>query len=308
MSTKFNLPHLDAAENVFFQRELEQILAEQFDIQYVPLMARKLVPVDNSIDPAAETVGLRQFDKMGEAKAISDYADDFPMVGVEGTEGFQRIQSYGDGFMFSIQEIRAAAKVGRPLERWKAQAARAVLDQKLDSIAATGDSAYGLTGLLNLSNTLTYTTPTGANGAKDWASKTPDEILADMSGVVKKIRVDSKGVESPKRLILPLDQYELIAHLARSDKSDVTVLNFFKATHPDIEVMSWERLDGAGAASSDRMVAYDPNPVKLRLLLPVEYEQFPPQLKNMAYIVNCHMRCGGVIAPYPKSICYADDI
>ena len=304
----FNSPHLDAAENIFFQRELEQILTEQFDIKHAGLKARQFVPVDNSIDPGVETVTYEQFDSLGKAKRIADFADDLPMVNVSGLQFSQRMQSYGAAFGYSLGELRAAAKAGKPLERMRAMAARKTLDLQLDDVAASGDSAAGLKGLLNITAAATFTPATKAAGGLTWAVATPDEMIADLSDIVKQVVVDTKEVERPRRIILPTDQYERINSTARSNTSDTTVLDFFLGTHPGLEVMSWERLAGAGAGSVDRMVAYDPNILNVRLLMAVEFEQLPPQQKNMAFVVNCHMRTGGVISPYPKSIAYGDGI
>lgn len=311
MSTKkivFNSPHLDAAENVFFQRELEQILTEQFDIKHAGLKARQLVPVDNSIDPGVETVTYDQFDTLGEAKRISDFSDNLPMVNVSGLQFSQRMQSYGAAFGYSLQEVKAAASARKPLERMRAMAARKSLDLQLDNIASVGDTTAGLRGLLNLASPTSFTLGTKGAGGLTWAVATADEILADLSGIVTQVVVDTKEVERPTRIVLPTAQFELIKNKARSTTSDTTVLSFFRDTNPGIEVMSWERLAGAGAGSVDRMVAYDPNIMNVRLLMAVEFEQCPPQQRNMAFVVNCHMRTGGVIAPYPKSVAYGDGL
>lgn len=309
LKNTFNSPHLDAAENVFFQRELEQILTEQFDIKHAGLKARALLPVDNSIDPGAETITYEQFDSLGKAKRISDYADDLPMVNVNGNQYSQRMQSYGAAFGYSIQEVRAAATAGKALERMRAMAARKVLDQQLDLVASVGDSTAGLVGLLGLSNVTTNTLGTKAAGGTTWAVATADEILRDLNGIIRQVVVDTKEVERPTRILLPTDQYELIKSKPRSTTSDTTILGMFLDTNPGVEVMSWERLAGAGAGgTTDRMVAYDPNILNVRLLMAVEFEQLPPQQRNMSFVVNCHMRTGGVISPYPKSVAYGDGL
>lgn len=307
MKTKLHLPHLDAAENIFFQRELEEISAETFDILYADLKGLRMVGAITP-DAGAETWTYRQFNKVGQAKRIKDYSKDFPMVGLSATEATQKIVSYGDGFQYSIQEIRAAAKAGRPLERDKAQAARDVMAQKLDDIIASGSSADGLSGLANLSGTNSYTIPNGASASKLWTQKTPAEIIADVNGVIRKVAVDSKEIEQVKRVVMPTAQYDLLATTPRTNNSDATILKFLQGVHPDVEFMSWERLAGAGGSSTDRLMAYNPDIKKVRLLLPVPFEEFPPQLDGMAYTVLCHMRTGGVLTPYPQSICYADGI
>lgn len=307
MRRQNELLHLDAAETLFFQRELEQISAENFDIKYAELKGMRIVPVDLSVDPGAESWTYSQFDYAGKAQRVTDYAKDFPSVNASGSQASQKIVPFGDSYHYTVQEILAAAKVGRPLDRMRAKAARDVLAQRCDDICASGDGT-DLKGIVNLTGTATYATPAGAGNKKAWKYKTPDEILADMTGMIKQVVVDTKEVERPKRIVLPTDEFEYISHTPRSSTSDTTILAYFKGTHPEVEVMSWERLSAAGTGASDRAIAYDPNPTKVRLLLPVPFEEMPPERKNMAYVVNCHMRCGGVIAPYPKSIIYADYI
>lgn len=306
---QLQLPHMDAAENAFFLRELEFISKREVMTRYAALKGRMMVPTDNEGIPAgAQSHSYKVWDSKGEAKAIMDMSDDLPSVNIHGSENFQRLQPYGVSYQFSLDEIAAAAMVGRPLEADRAAVAHKVLEQKLDGIIASGDSARGLKGILSLTGTATFTPGTKAAGGLTWAVGTSDEILADMNGIVKQVRVDTKDVESPTRIVLPISQYNLIANKARSTTSDTTILGFFKGNNPDIEVLSWERLTLAGASSNDRMLAYDPRPENIRLLMALEFTQQAPQARNMAYIVNCWIKTGGVINPFPKSVCYGDGI
>lgn len=298
----------DAGETYFFARELEQILAEQFDIKKAQLKARQMLQ-SRPVDRGVMSLTYRQFESFGKAKAIADHSDDLPLVNAKGLEFTQRMQSFGAAFEFSVEEIEAAARAGRPLERDRSDAARKVLDQKLDLIASLGDSSYDLKGLLSLTTTLTETATTKAAGGTAWATATPDEILADLNAMVNKIVVSTLEVERPTRILLPTAQYQMVSQRARSAVSDTTILQFFKANNPGIEVMSWERLSLAGAGLTDtRAVAYDPAVMNVSLLMAIDFEMQAPQLKNYAYKVNCRMRTGGVIAPYPQSLCYMDSI
>lgn len=300
------LPHLDSAQNYFFLRELEHVLGEQFEVLYAALKSRQFIPTDGSIDPGAASVTARQWDKVGAATAIADHAADVPLVNVFGTEGTQRMQDYGAGYSYTIPEIQAAAKAGRPLERDRAEACRRTIEQKIDSVLATGDSAYGLSGLINLSGVDTYATPNGAGGSTAWSTKTPDEILADMNGMIAQVIQNTKEVESPTLLLMPPAQFQLISTKARSATSDTTILNFFKGNRPGVRVDSWTKLTGAGSGGIDRMIAFEPNKMKVRALMAIEFEQAQPQLRNWAYVINARARTGGVVTSYPKSIITAD--
>lgn len=300
---------LDAAENTFFQRELENIAAESYDKKYAELIGRKLVPT-KAIEAGAETHTYRQYDWRAKAAPMTDMADDLPLANTVGVEFTFKLQSSGLAFGYSDDEIRASMKAGRPLERERATACRLGLAQYVDNVCAVGDANFGFKGLTNLASTETYTVPNdGSTSSKLWSLKTPDQILRDMNGMVSQVVVNSKGVEKPRRLLLPLAQMELITNTARSSTSDTTILEFFRGTRPDVEVMSWERLLLAGTGGTvDRMIAYNPSVSNLHLLMAIEYEQKAPQEQNFFYKVNARVKLGGVISPYPKSIIYGDGI
>lgn len=303
------LPHLDAAENAAFLRELEFISKKMLNIRYAALKGRQIVPTDNEgMGAWQQSYTYRLWDSKGEAKPIMDMSDDLPAVNLHGTETTQRIQAYGVSFNFSIDEVAAMAATGRSLETDRAAVARKVLEQKLDTIASSGDSARGIYGINSLTGTDTFTPGTKAAGGLTWAVATPDEILADMNGAVRQIRVNTKEVESPTRIVLPTSQHQIISTKARSTLSDTTILKFFELNNPGIQVLSWERLAAAGSGSTDRMLVYDPTPENLKMLVPLEFTMQPPQLKNMSYVVNCWVKTGGVISPFPKSISFADGI
>ncbi len=303
--------HLDVAESAFFARQLEQIRQKTYDLKLVQLKARMLVPVDNSVNPGAQAVTYRQFTPNGLAKIISSYADDLPRSDVQGKEFTAQIKSIGASYGYSIQEIRGAQMVGLPLDQRKANAARRAVEERIDLIAQKGDANTGLIGFLNQANALVYTIPNGAGLSQLWSSKTPSEILADMSAVPNNIVTTTKEVEQPDTMLLPLAQYGLIATtpMSPTNASNVTILEFFLRTNPYIKMVEpWYALTGAGAGGFDRMVVYRRDPDALMLVIPQEFEQFPPQQRGLEFLVPCHARCGGVQTPYPLSICYADHI
>ena len=309
MQPKFRFDNMDAAESAFLSRQLEEIRARTYDIKLQQLKARELIPVDGSISPGAETVTYRQYEPTGVAKIVSNYANDFPRADVVAREFTGRIRSLGDSYGYNVQEARAAQFSGVPLDQKRANAARRAIEEKLDQIAKSGDSKHGLLGLLNQPNTSTYVVPNGAGGQATFASKTPDEIVADMHGIALGMVTSTKEVEIPDTLLLPLTQYGRVATKRMGDGSDTTILDFFKKTSPYIkEVIPWSALAGAGAGGTDRMVCYRRDPDVLQLIVPQEFEQFPPQQEGMEVVTHCHMRTGGVVVYYPLAISYGDGI
>lgn len=317
MSSKFNTVNLDDNETVFFARELENVKAKAYDIVYPEFAATSLIPVSTDAGPAAETITYQQYDQLGVAKIIANYADDLPRADVKGKEFSAIVKSVGSSYGYNIQEIRASQRDNKNLEQRKANAARRAIEQKLNNVAWFGDAANNLNGLVTHPNvTRVSVDADGTGSATTFASKTPDQILRDMNDLVVGIVTLTKGMERPNTLIMPHAQLAHIQTTARSANSDTTILEFFLRNNPYIqEVQAVNELAGAGqgvsggvAAGTDVMIAYDRNPDKLTLEVPQMFEQFAAQEKGLDYVVPCHARVAGIIVYYPLSIAIAEGI
>lgn len=305
--TRFD--NLDASENAFFGEQLEQIKAQTLDKKYPPLRARLFVPLDGSIDPATEVLKVRSYSGVGVAKLIASYADDLPRADVSAIEQTVSFKSAGNSYGYNVAEVRAASKTGVALDAKRAAAARRAHEVLIDRILATGDSATGLIGLLNQPNALSYTVPADGTGAsKLWSTKTPALIVRDMVGICEYIYLQTNEQEQPNMLLLNRANLTLIRTTRFDVSSDKTILQWFQSIYPGVGVDSWERLVGAGAGSTQRMVAYNLSPDMLQGAVPLEFLQHPPEKRGLEYIVPCESRVGGVIAYYPLSIAYGDGI
>lgn len=303
--------NLDAAENLFLERELEHKLAQSRDVKYAENEARKFIPVNNEGGAGTETIVVEVYDQVGSAKVISDYADDLPTVNAHKSETRHPVKSIGNSFVYSVNEIKAAAKAGTPLTSRHMMAAQRAMESQLDKLAALGDASYGIPGFLRRSDTLTYTVPSdGTGSAKTWVSKTPALIMRDVNGMVQKMLVDTNEVEKPDTLLLDPAAFAYIATTTLGATSDTTIADFIKAKSPWIKnIASWSRLSLAGGSSNTtRAVLYRRAPDALELFIPEEFSMEPPQATNLAFKVPCSMRTAGVGVHYPKSICYADGV
>lgn len=304
------LPHFDANESVFLQRQLDYIKTQTYDIKYAELKARKLIPVSSEADPGAEKIFYRQYDQAGLAKIIANYGDDLPRADVKGSEFFAVVKTLASSFAYNFQEMRSAAYGNVPLEQRRANAARRAIAQLENSISFFGDTASGLVGMFNAPNITTVTIPADGTGAtKTWSTKTPDQILRDMNLVANTVVSVSLGVEIPDTMLLPLAQYNYVASTARSANSDTTILNYFLQNNPYIKEVEWvNELLGAGASSTDRMFAYRRSPEVLTMEVPSDFEQLELEIRNLEYKVPCVERFGGVLIYYPLALAYGDGI
>lgn len=306
----FRFDNLDAAENAFFERQLEFVKAQSYDIKYPNLIARSLIPVDGSVPPGAETVKYSQYDQVGIAKIISTYGKDLPRADVKAKEFRATMKSLGTAYGYTAQELRSANFGGVPLDARKAMAARRAMEERIDILAFSGDTANGLQGFNAIANAQVYTVPSdGTASSKLWTAKTPDQILRDMNKAVQTMIDATYGLEQPDTVLMPLTQYGWISTTARSATSDTTILAFFLANTAYIKnVIPWYRLTGAGAGATDRMVVYRRSPDAIGLVIPMEFTQYAPQQDGLEFEIPCEARFGGVLAFYPMSVLYADGI
>lgn len=322
--------HKDAAESLFFARQLEYIRPGLFEVLFPDLEAKKFVPLETTIAPGAELYTYRAVNKVGRAQLIKQYADDPPRVDVSGIESSQQIRGMAAMYGYTMQELRAAMMAQLPLDVRKAMAARYAMSLLQDEIMFYGHADYtaledgtnqrdagaregGLKGIANLANTTSYTTQNGQSGSKLWRNKTPDEIVRDLHGVVNNVVKTTFGIHRPDSMLLPLAAYNLAATRRMGDGSNQTVLDFFLATSPYVKnVDPTYRLDQARSSNwggtTGRAIVYEKNPDRLASLLPLEFEQLPPQQEHFEIRTICHGRVGGVIAFYPGSISYMDSI
>lgn len=302
---------LDAGESAFFARELEHVKTRSYDTKYKQLKYASLIPVSTEANTGAEEITFQRFTKVGFAKIIADYSNDLPRVDVYGEEVTNKVKPIGDAFGYSIQEIRRSRMAGKGLETRKANSARRAQEEKHNSIAWSGDSDYNLQGFIDYPGITEYTVPDGTGGTTPWSAKTPDEIIADLSGIVTAIIDSTNGREAPDTMIMPIDQYEYIANLRMTGDSERTVMKFFLENNPHIKTIDWVvELKGAGSSddSNDRFMVYTKSPEHLTYEMPQTIEQFAPQLKGLEYVIPVHSRSGGVIVYYPLSVAYGDGI
>lgn len=306
MTQKFST-RLDANESIFFLRELDFIKSKSYDVLYpeFKIANGNIIPISREANIGAETITYYQYDQAGMAKLIANYADDLPRVDVTGKPFTSTIKGVGASFGYNIQEIRASMMADKRLQERRANAARRAVDQKLESLAAFGDSDSNLRGFINHPNISEYVLPADGTGASTkFKNKTPDQVLRDLNGMVSQMLKTTKGIESPDTLLLPIDVYTDLTTRARSANSDTTILEFFLKNSAHITNVDWvNQLTGAADNTVDDVcMIYRKDPDKLTLEIPVQFEQFPPQPEGLEFVIDVHARIGGVIVYYPLSI------
>lgn len=303
----------DADDAIFFARQLEEIDTQVFEKHYPQYKFANgtIVPITSRINPGAESYTYTMYDFFGIAKIISSYADDIPMSGVGGEQTTVPIKSISSGYMYSIQDIRAAVMGNVPLDNLRAFATRRNIDQKKDNLIFEGDADHGLIGFNALTNATEVVFPLDAatSTSRSWSAKTPDEILRDMNSLVTAVIEATLETEEPDTMLLPISQYQLISTTPRSANSDTTIMEYFLKNSPTIKnIIQVPKLGGAGASSSDRVIIYKKDPEYISVDMPIVLETLAPQVKNLATTIIMHSRMSGLIDRYPLARAYADNI
>jgi len=308
---------IDADGAFFFQRQLEYIKARSYDVRYADLKARTLFPVSNEGGRGITSIVYRTYDQAGVAKIVNAYADDLPRADVAGKETRVPVRLVADSYGYNIKEIEAAQLTGEPLDQRRANAARRAIEQVVNNVAFFGDSISGLPGLFDNPN-IPIGPVVDPGPGTTWADKIgaglPDAVLFDVNDLFADIFEVTKGVETPNRLIIPPAQWSLIMSTPRSPNSDTTIAQYIANNSPYINsVADIEWANECTAAnnpllSEDAMVAYNKQPDKLELSVPVEMEFLTVQEKNLEFIVPGRLDLAGLIIYYPLSLAIATGI
>jgi hypothetical protein len=290
----------------FFIRQLTEIEALLYETLYKPLKGLQLFETSPKYNAGTENVLYNIVDYVGKAKIIAnDPVDDFPTAGVKLAQKIAKIASVGDSYDYSVNDLRAAAMANQSLDTLKAQAARTAIEQAINELIWAGYPEANIYGVLNNPDVPLGSVPAdGSGGSTKFIDKTPVQILRDMSAAVREIFTFSGGVHSATNLVLPPNQFEYIKQTPYATAFlGTSILAYFQQNNPDVKVDFANELVGVGDTGEDYMVAFTDNSVVKvsEILLPIPFEQFPPQLVGLKYKVFCHARCGGVAMHYPKA-------
>lgn len=329
LADKYGEDRSDAGEGLFVERALLYVETETYDIVFPPLEGMKYVPQDDSADEGASATTYKQYTRTGLAKLITERGGDVPNVKLFVKEYSHKFYRLGAAYEYTLDDLLAASFAARnnggPLmniDMEHAITARQAIDRALDVVAGIGSTTsttipglsqgigpdVGLLGILNQPNATTYTPAVGAGGSATWATKTPDEKIADLTGLYAAIVSSTYKAFVPNIFLLPIDQYLSANGQRMGDGSDETVISFFRKIYPGVTIDSWQYCDAAGTNGTDRAVAFNNNKRFVRMMMSQRFRQQPPQYTDLRFKVITSAKTAGVISPYPISIAYMDGI
>lgn len=309
-----NAERLDAGEVAYVLKALEYVYAETADVEYPELKAKMLIPVDTSVPNGAETYTYYQWDKVGSAKFITNYAKDFPSADAFLKRFNAPIAAIGNSYGYTMQDIRAAQSVqyglGAPLDLVRGDAAHLAHEMFVDDVAAYGNAARGLKGFVNHADIPDVTVSAGGGAWTTALAAVNDTnnaiILADLDKLANSPEQTTFGMQKPDTLILPLSVKPRVTAKSSLYDNRTLIATWLERQDAIKNVEYWAKLDAANSngnltAGVARAMVYKRNPRVVRLVIPQLFEQFPPQQRGLRFKVLCHSRIGGVSLRYPKA-------
>jgi|GEM_PF-6805441 len=289
----------DAGETGFLALELEELMAEVFQVDFGPSLAMQILPVDDRVT-SADVISYRQTTPVGEATELADYGQDIRTAEVYAEKFTHNVVPYALSYLMDVNTIRQSQLTGVPLEMQKSDAAQLGINQALDTLAATGSTKNNVAGFVNNSSVNLVSAITGT-----WSAATGTQITNDVLALINGVYSQSLQTREANTLLCGTAQWGYL-NRKQADIED-TVANWLIRNTSITRIQPWHKLDLADAAGTGpRLVAFEASPSVLFMRLTQPLEIFAPQLENLVYKTILHARSAGTIIPKPYGITYMD--
>lgn len=300
----------DAQEGLSFMvSQLAYTEAGIYTRQYTPMQYERLVPLSSEAGEWAETIRYQTYDSVARGRRASSRADDINLVDVTAGEKVMNVAPGDIGYHYTQQELVQSAYLRRPLPQGRMEAAMDGFRRHMNDVALNGES--DLKGLFKHTAIGKINPPSGGS----WSSKTPAQILGDLNAGLFQVFNASSNNDVPDTVVLPSAAYAYINSTPRSDNSDMTILEYFKANNlykdyvgGEITVLPGFGLETAGTSSGTRALFYVKNIDRIVMHVPQPLRFMAPQLRGQAVFVPGTYRYSGVEVRYSKSATYMDGI
>ena len=219
---------------------------------------------------------------------------------------------------WTIPELESAQKLGRPVDQQKFAAMQLKYQMDIDEQVYIGDTALGVTGLLNAA---AVSSNTNAVTGSWTTTATAAQILADVNELLNAVWAASGYSICPDSLRIPPLQFGWMVSTLISTAGNISILEFIKQNSLsnsinglplDIQPLKWltgttRGGQGPGSSGKDRMIAYTNDPMRVRFPL-VPLQRTPLEFRDLRQLTTYFGRLGVVEVVYGETIGYRDGI
>lgn len=259
--------------------------------------------------------GANGTQSIGGLPFISANATDLEGVSIDGERVVLPMRLLGRELAYSSVELERSQLLGNSIDTQKFNALNASYQMATDQMVYIGctELAAKCTGLLNNADI------TVKNAAKTWKTATADEILAEINSAIESAWKESAYTSCPNKLLLPPEQFALIAGKKIGDAGSTSVLSYVEdnsislrvnGNKLDVQPVKWLSGRGVGSTSTspvDRFMVYTNDESKVRFpMVPIRRET--PYYKGINFIAPYIWAFGEVEFVYPETALYVDGI
>lgn len=251
---------------------------------------------------------------------LSKNANQIPNIQLDIGKTANPLNLWAHEMSWTIPELESAIKLGRPIDAQKFAGLQLKHQMDIDEQVYIGDTVLNVVGLVNSAAVTVGNVVPGAQGATQWTTKTPDEILADVNTLLYSTYAASGFARIPNELRLPPLQYGYIVAQKVSQAADKSILTYLlennlakqNGTPLNIQPLKWLIGRGVGGTpftlnTVDRMVAYTNDPMLVRFPM-VPLQRTPLEYRSLWQSTTYYGRLGVVEFVYPETLQYADGL
>ncbi len=313
---KANGLRFDANETAAFSRELEYVHNEVIEAKYPELKWRNVMPLKTGAPLGMTAHRWFETDGFGEAAFLDNMAtEDFPTAEVNGAENTGKIRSIGAKWHMTVEDLRAAQLMRVNVDAAKAKLVRRAIESTFDKAAfgTYNTTPGGFKGLCHDDNSTDYATSVCNWFTESTSGGDPFEILADVRGALEAAFIDTKGAFAQFDMVCPPEIGVLLDRpMFRTSTLDgdtietpinMSIGQYMLATLPYLRSITKDcfRLANAGN-SKHRVLFYPRDPEVFDVFVPLDFEQFAPQLSGMCFTTHCHAKYGGIRMKHVKAV------
>jgi hypothetical protein len=272
--------------------------------------------------------GLGQGQAIGNGKSwIGRKANQVPNTSVDIAKVANPLTPWGNELAYTIFELEAAAKLGRPIDQQKFEALQLKWQMDIDEQVYIGDTGLALGGLCNhplvSSQGTVASVSTGVSGFTTFNKKTPDEILADVNTWLTTVWAASGYAVISTNILLPPAQFGYLSTQKVSQAGNVSILKYIlenniyaQSEGKEISIKPLKWLAGSadatlatalGNGGVDRAVVYCKDKDRVRFPM-TTLNRTPVQFDSIFHKSTYYAKLGAVEMVYPEVCGYFDGV
>ncbi len=310
-------PRMDAQAANFARLLATQTLSgiEKHEYPEMKWVNGGLIAITSEVDEGADHYMWLEQSVVDEGdKLLSNDADDFPLVDVEGAENFGRVHSFGRAFQYTAQDVRKSRFHGvTDIVRDKAVATREAIDRNFENLITDGEPSAKLAGIF------TAAIPNARAAIGGWEDITPSgddpfaQIHEEFRFAHNRIHVNSNGIEEPDTALFSQALLTFLQSTRNSSASDRMILEQLKVAWPNIKRWDWTRQNATGGRDVNNdaapcLLLYKNDASRIRVELPMPPTPSEVEKRGRRFLTEMEARYGSLIIKRPQSLLRVDGV